>query len=693
MERSTPNSPEARALARGSSNVAERQLAALHLAVSAAGTAIFPFAPHGPTMHPTIAYALLAMGWIFGLSGLVWRPYSRTGMVKWPWLTTLGDAGLSVLWVYATGGVESAWFVALFGSIITVSLRQRPRESIAAACFAAAGYVLMAVLTGQIHDHVLPTVVRVVFLVFVGAGTALIARERLRSLASRMRLLDLTQEVGQLGTWEWTLADGSVAWSEQLYQIFGVPSSFTPSFEAFVALIHPDDRPFVTGTIEDALKNAESFRFNHRLLLADGTIRWVHCRGRTVVGEDGRPVEMVGSTQDVTERRQMEDQLLLSGKLASLGTLASGIAHEINNPLAYVASNLDLLQRELGKGLASVDRSTLETMQEAVEAARHGSARMRDIVRGLKTFSRAESDERGPTDLARVAELSITVAAHEIGQRARLVRDYEETPPAFAHESRLSQVVMNLLVNAAHAIRPDPDAANEIRVRTHVGEPGRVCISVSDTGTGISPEHLPRIFDPFFTTNPTGGGTGLGLSICHGIVRDLGGEIAVTSTGPRGTTFTVSLPIAPVVATPPAAPVTREAPSPPSVPSRKRICVIDDEARYAESLRMLLAYDHEVALASSAERALEIFAESTAFDVIFCDLMMPGKTGMDLHAELAKAAPCLTARMIFLTGGATTDRAREFLARPGIRHLEKPVELEALEAMIAEVGDVAEVGS
>jgi CheY-like chemotaxis protein len=238
---------------------------------------------------------------------------------------------------------------------------------------------------------------------------------------------------------------------------------------------------------------------------------------------------------------------------------------------------------------------------------------------------------------------------------------------------------MNRLVNAAQSIPPGAAADHEIRVRIFSDEAGRARVEVSDTGTGIAPEHLGRIFDPFYTTNPTGEGTGLGLSICHGIVKDLGGDIAVTSTSSKGTTFTVSLP---VVDASEAEQRPASEPKQRATPVRKRICVVDDEARYAESLRLLLGYDHDVALAPSAERALELLSGGPAFDVIVCDLMMPGKTGMDLHDELSGPS---RERMIFLTGGATTERAREFLARPEIRHLEKPVELPILEAMIEEV--------
>jgi PAS domain S-box-containing protein len=497
-------------------------------------------------------------------------------------------------------------------------------------------------------------------------------------------LLDLTQEVGKVGTWEWSIEDHRLTWSDELHRIFGVPRTSRPTFDMFVSKIHPDDRADVERIIQETLSACEPFSFDHRILTPDGEVRWLLCRGRVILGSDGKPREMVGSSQDITERREMEAQLLLSAKLASLGTLASGVAHEINNPLGYVANNLAILERQLGalSGKGNVSADELRRLRAAVEAAQHGSARVRDIVGGLKAFARAGDDERSGVDLARAADLAIEIASHEITHRARLVRDYAPAPPVLANESRLSQVLVNLLVNAAHAMEPRGAADNEIRVRIYEDERGRACVDVSDTGSGVSPGHVERIFDPFFTTKPTG--MGLGLSVSHKLLRDFGGELELARTGAEGSTFRVSLPAAPASAIPP--PPAHSMPVKKTPMSRKRLLVIDDEARYAESLRLLLGYEHEVGVATDAEQALALLSSGGApFDAILCDLMMPGKTGIDLYDDLTKCAPELCQRMVFLTGGATSDRAREFLARPGIRYLEKPVELPALEAAIETV--------
>jgi signal transduction histidine kinase/ActR/RegA family two-component response regulator len=664
---------------------AERRLIWMRLFVSAVGTLILPFVAEAHGAARGVAYALLAAGWLQSIACLVHEPalrfFTRHSTTLF---TSAVDISLTLVWVYATGGVDSPWFVAIHASILWVSLNRRPSDTIVAAVFAGLGYLLIAVVRGQLVGHVADVAVRVEYMGVVAVGSAIIARERLGRLTSRLALLDLTQQVGQIGTWEWSLQDQTLTWSGELYRIFGVPRGFKPTFEHYLSAVHPDDRAVAQELIERARVEREGFRFDHRIVLPDGEIRSLHCRGRVVLGGDGEVREMVGSAQDITERKKMEAQLLLAGKLASLGTLASGVAHEINNPLAYVASNLELIERQLDELGPGPSAAQLERLRAAVSAARHGSTRVRDIVRGLRTFSRAPQEGRQLVDLAHVADLAIEIVAHQLAGRARLVRDYAPMPRVPANESRLSQVVMNLLVNAAQAIEPGKEDDNEIRVRIYGAPDGAARIDVSDTGSGIATEHQGRIFDPFFTTKATGEGTGLGLSICHGIVHDLGGDIRVATTGEKGTTFRVSFPVGD------GASVER-VPSEPALlasASRKSVFIIDDEARYAESLRLLLGCDHDVTLAASADRALEVLGSGASFDVVFCDLMMPGKTGMDLYDALAMRRSPVRERIVFITGGATNERAREFLARPEIRHVEKPVEVADLRALIDEVSSL-----
>jgi CheY-like chemotaxis protein len=206
-------------------------------------------------------------------------------------------------------------------------------------------------------------------------------------------------------------------------------------------------------------------------------------------------------------------------------------------------------------------------------------------------------------------------------------------------------------------------------------------VVISDTGSGIPSDVLPRIFDPFFTTKPVGVGTGLGLSICHGIVTSLGGEIRVESSPGRGARFTVLLPAAPQDVRPEA---TGVAPAP--APARRgRLLVVDDEALVGRAVSRILSPQHEVVTRTSARAALDELAGSAPFDLLLCDLMMPEMTGMELHARLREISPALAERTIFLTGGAFTPMAREFLARVRNARIEKPFEPDQLRAVVARV--------
>ena len=247
--------------------------------------------------------------------------------------------------------------------------------------------------------------------------------------------------------------------------------------------------------------------------------------------------------RDFIEQKQMQKRLLISNRMVSLGTLVAGIAHEINNPMAYVIANLEFLSEKLDKWAPSMgDPVSLSKLKEILETTRQGTERVRKIVSSMKAFSRADDQKLEPVDVHKVLESAMTFAANEIRHRANLVRNYREVPRVWADESRLGQVFLNLLVNAAQAIPAGAAARNEIAVSIDTDGLGCVVIEVEDTGSGIAPEAVSRLFDPFFTTKPVGVGTGLGLSICRGIITSFGGEIGVRTELGKGSTFRVSLP-------------------------------------------------------------------------------------------------------------------------------------------------------
>ncbi|HZH79455.1 MAG TPA: ATP-binding protein, partial [Archangium sp.] len=266
--------------------------------------------------------------------------------------------------------------------------------------------------------------------------------------------------------------------------------------------------------------------------------------------------------------------------------------------------------------------------------------------------------------------------------RARVVKDYGLPPAVLADERRLGQVFLNLIVNAAQALPEGQGLHNEIRLTTGQDAQGLAFISVSDNGTGIPPEVLPRIFEPFFTTKEVGEGTGLGLSICHSIIQELGGDIRVRSEPGQGTTFEVRLPAAPED----EEEVEVSAAKPTPAPFRRgRLLIIDDEPLVVATLVRTLAREHDVLSFTSARQALERLRAGEPCELILCDLMMPELTGMELHATLARENPALAERMLFLTGGAFTEATRAFLDSTRQPWVEKPFEPEALRTRVNEL--------
>jgi signal transduction histidine kinase/ActR/RegA family two-component response regulator len=391
--------------------------------------------------------------------------------------------------------------------------------------------------------------------------------------------------------------------------------------------------------------------------------------------------------QDITELREAQGQLIAADRRTSVGTLAAGVAHEINNPLAYVTSNIQYVLQELPElrvGLSTGsapaprarDEETWQEVADALAEAREGCSRVQHIVQSLKSFSRGDEETRKAVDIPHTLEAAISMAANELRHRARLVRDYQPVPCVEANEVHLIQVFLNLLINAAHAIEPGAADQNEIRITTWRGEDGRVRVSITDTGSGMSPEVRSRLFTPFFTTKPVGVGTGLGLSVCQGIVARLGGQIEVHSDLGRGSTFTVVLPAAALAA--PAQPLPVTTTSMPLPGRSGRVLVVDDDPFVRSALRRTLGQAHAITLASSAREALGRILQGGAFDLILCDLMMPEMTGMEFYAELQRLYPAQAEAVVFFTGGAFTPATLDFIERQAGRVLNKPVDTQRL---------------
>jgi PAS domain S-box-containing protein len=413
-----------------------------------------------------------------------------------------------------------------------------------------------------------------------------------------------------------------------------------------------------------------------------------------VLGEPNRVVEIksiacewdgeravLAFARDVTERNAIQRRLVESDRLAALGTLAAGVAHEINNPLTYAQLNARHAARLLQT--AQLPDDTLAQLRGYLADIDHGIARIASITQSLRSFVKHDAEAPGPVDIDLVITRALRMVDNDLRHAARLVRDVAPTPPVLGNAARLEQVFVNVLINAIKALPPDPVRPHEIHVAAqHLGD--RVTVTIRDTGCGIPAALRGRIFEPFFTTRDVGHGMGLGLSVSKTIVENLGGEVEVDSLEDAGTTVRVHLPAhragAPAVATAAAVPDAAP-PAAAHAPPRRRVLVIDDEALICHAIEQELADDHDVAVATTGHDALALVAART-FDLILCDVMMPGMDGHELYRRIAAQHPGLERRFVFMTGALTPSIAKTLAGLPN-QWLAKPFEFDDVLALIA----------
>jgi signal transduction histidine kinase/CheY-like chemotaxis protein len=390
-----------------------------------------------------------------------------------------------------------------------------------------------------------------------------------------------------------------------------------------------------------------------------------------------------GIAQDVTDELETRKQLVHTDRLASLGVLAAGVAHEINNPAAFIMLGIQQLGRMVQQ-LPDADPASgsRARMAEIVSDLSDGVQRISQIVGELKLFARIpESAVSTPVDVNRLMTSAVTLTQAVVKPRARLELDLGDLPALPGDHARLGQVFVNLLVNAAQAIAPGAAERNVVRVQTRE-ESGGVVVRVSDTGVGIAQEHLSRVFDPFFTTKGPGDGTGLGLAISMDLVRRAGGTIEVDSELSVGTTFTIRLPFR-------SQSTSQLPPQPKSIraPSGGRVLVVEDEQALAVALSRGLSPRFHVEHAADGVLALERLSRDAApfYDAVLCDLRIPGMDGQALYDAVRAARPEQSARFVFLTGGPTTEGHAEFLRACSQPVLEKPFAMEQLDEALAQI--------
>ena len=393
------------------------------------------------------------------------------------------------------------------------------------------------------------------------------------------------------------------------------------------------------------------------------------------------PQQLVLSGVDVTPLRETETQLQVADRMATIGTLAAGIAHDLNNPLAVVITNQELLLEEstrLGLGLEVVGM-----IQDGLDGARRASA----IVSQLRTFARGSaSGAAGVAHVASVVEFAARMAHNQVRHRAQIEVECASDLFVAMDESRLGQVVLNLLVLAVDAIEAGDASRHRVAVTGARASQEWVMLAVEDDGPGLEPEDVRRVFDPYSgTRTPPQGFAGLGLAVSHRIVTDAGGRIAVDSEVGRGTKVQVWLRAldAPGVVTPAHAQPPGAAATAPAAPREARILIVDDEERLRSVVRRTLR-GYQVDGAANGREALERLRERS-YDLILCDVMMPEMTGVELFRVLQEAHPELVERVVFLSGGAFTPETIRFLDTVGRPVIDKPFRMEELRGWVERI--------
>ena len=496
-------------------------------------------------------------------------------------------------------------------------------------------------------------------------------------------LLEKAQEVAHVGSWVAEL-DGSdrLGWSKEAHRIFGVAiGEFEGTSESFFARVHPADRQTVRAASAAARAGSGPYDIEHRIIRPDGAVRWVHEKADIVRAADGTAIRMIGTVQDITDRRLLEDQLRQSQKMEAVGRLAGGIAHDLNNALTAIAGYAELALGQLQA--ESPARSDVEEIRRAAERA--GS-----VTRQLLAFSRKEILEPRLFDLNQTIVSLGRLLDRLLGENIEVRTDLRPALPGIIGDpGQVEQAVINLAVNARDAMLKggrlvlsttveDLDAA-AARANPPMS-PGRyVVLRVSDTGHGMSRETQARIFEPFFTTKETGKGTGLGLSMVYGTLKQIGGFIFVDSELDRGTTFRLYFR--------PASPAVQPAPRDTAIADtrgQETVLIVEDEPAVRNLVASALRSEgYRLLVASSAEEALTIADTcGDSIDLLLTDAIMPGKSGIELSNILTARRPGLR---VIVMSGYTDETLRDISDRTQL--LQKPFAPRELRRRIREALD------
>jgi PAS domain S-box-containing protein len=504
--------------------------------------------------------------------------------------------------------------------------------------------------------------------------------EQTHELRERQRQLKDAQTIAAMGDWSCDAKSRSIRWSDQVYRLFGQDEDvFTPDAENVIALLAPEDRDRGAAALEDALERKMPFQIEVRIRRPDGSDRICRVTGNPELDEDGNVLGAFGVAQDITEWRQMEEQLFQVQKMEAVGQLTGGISHDFNNLLSIIIGNLDVVKEQV------VNPEVAEALDDALQAALRGA----ELNQRLLAFSRRQALSPKPTPVNELVFSTSRLLQRALGERINLKLELEADPDAaMVDAAQLEAAVTNLAVNARDAM----PQGGELRIRTRrhreaagqsAGESPRkpgdyVVVEVSDSGTGMEPEVQRRACDPFFTTKEEGKGTGLGLSMVHGFMEQSGGSLQIASKVNEGTTVSLFLPVAAESGSSLRAAARQE----PDGGEGEVILVVEDNERLRRVLvRQLQALGYDTIEAEHAQRAVEILASEQPIDLLFTDLVMPGPMdGQQLAKTASKLRPAIK---VVLTSGfseALLDRqGSEAVSAPLLR---KPYRREDLARML-----------
>jgi two-component system cell cycle sensor histidine kinase/response regulator CckA len=487
---------------------------------------------------------------------------------------------------------------------------------------------------------------------------------------SEARLV-LSQRIAKIGSWELDVQNQVLHWSAETFRIFGCQrDNFTPTREAFYAAVHPSDRPAVELSVKTALEQGGRYEIDHRIVLPDQTERLVHEQAELVVTPAGQ-AKLVGVVQDITERKQLEEQLRLAQKMEAVGQLAGGVAHDFNNILTVIQGHI---------GLMLTDPDTPESLRPSLGEVQEAARRAAGLTRQLLAFSRRQVLQVRALDLNEVLA-NVTRMLHRLLGEQIVLEFRFETPTAMveADSGMMEQVLMNLAVNSRDAM---PNGG-QILISTGLttieesyllhnpeGRTGQfVVLSVADQGCGMDEETLTRIFEPFFTTKEVGKGTGLGLATVYGIVKQHQGWIEVNSVQGEGTTFRIFLPAAGAKRA--AAP--ESAAAAPTLNGTETILVVEDEQSLRELVRGVLErYGYHVLEAGSGLEALGVWQNHRQeIAILVTDMVMPeGLGGRELAERLQ--AEKTTLKVIYTSGYSVDLTDGDLQLEEGVNFLPKP---------------------